>query len=72
MIFLVRCPTCYRTLSTNMDQQMEEKSRIWNNDRLTQKEKEERGKEVLDKHGHKIYCCRMRSLTTVPFADVIV
>lgn len=71
----VRCPTCGRLLGNVQIPYETELSKICNDKKLTQKEKDNEKRKLLDKMNipKEKYCCRMRVMTFDPnFEEMMV
>ena len=53
MLFYIKCPSCSRILSYNLDKYYEDLENILNDPGLKKKEKDELGSKLLDKYGYK-------------------
>lgn len=71
MLFYIRCPTCSRVISSNLDKYREELENILYDTKKTKKEKEILGGKLLDKYGFKHICCRIRIMGLIPY-DLII
>lgn len=70
MLFYVRCPTCGRVISWEMDKYYEEKERI-KHEKVNHAKKYYPEGQLLDKFGYRIICCRSRVMTTPPYHEII-
>lgn len=64
MLF-VKCPSCKTQLANKQILFEERLEEICNNEKLTEKQKNEQKKKLLDDLNLKRYCCRMRMLTYI-------
>lgn len=71
MLFYIRCPTCGRVISTNLDKYQAEIDALINNPRKTKKEKDIEGSKLLDKYGFKHICCRIRIMGLIPYHRIV-
>lgn len=71
MLFYIRCPTCGRVISNNIDKYQAEIDALINNPRKTKKEKDIEGAKLLDKYGFKHICCRIRIMGLIPYHRII-
>lgn len=60
MLFYVRCPSCGRYLSQNLDKFLEEYRVVTDDLSLTNAEKEAKLPELLKKYHYTMMCCRIR------------
>lgn len=72
MLFYIKCPSCSRILSYNLDKYYEDLENILNDPGLKKKEKDELGSKLLDKYGYKKICCRIRIMGLIPYHKIIV
>lgn len=66
MIFYIKCPSCSRGTSVNLDKLYDDYDDISNNPKLSKKEQDELVAGLLDKYNFKKYCCRARILGMLP------
>lgn len=71
MLFYVRCPSCARVLSFDLDKYYEDLNAIKNNPKLDKNQKASESSKLIDKYGYKMECCRMRILTQLEFHKII-
>ena len=72
MLFYIRCPSCGRVISTNLDKYHQDLANIQNDPNLSRNEKNEKGSELLNKYGFTEICCRIRIMGLVPYHDIVV
>lgn len=72
MLFYIKCPTCSRLLSKNLDKYFEDLDVILNDPNKTKQQKDILGSELLDKYNFKNICCRMRIMGLIPYHKIIV
>ena len=58
-----RCPTCGTSFAKRYIEWIKESDKINGNMKLSDKEKDKKRQELLDKLNFKNYCCKMRILT---------
>lgn len=71
MLFYIRCPTCSRVISSNLDQYHEDVKAILNDPKKTKKQKEKDYASLLDKYHFKSICCRIRIMGLIPYHEII-
>lgn len=71
MIPYIKCPSCSRIISTNLDKYYEDYNNILNDSTKTKKEKERLFSNLLDKFKYKMICCRIRIMGLIPYHDII-
>jgi DNA-directed RNA polymerase subunit N (RpoN/RPB10) len=71
MLFYLKCPTCSRILSKNLDKFYADREMIENDPNKTTKEKEKAFSKLLDKYGYKEICCRIRIMGLLPYHRII-
>jgi len=71
MLFYIRCPSCSRVLSFNLDRYHEDIQAVRDDPGKTKKEKEQAGADLLNKYGFKHICCRMRIMGLLPYHEII-
>ncbi|UFX99823.1 RNA polymerases subunit N [Megavirus baoshan] len=71
MLIYIKCPTCSRQLSKNLDKYLEELKNIRNNPKYGKKEKEDLGAKLLTKYGYNLICCRIRIMGLIPYHEII-
>lgn len=72
MLFYIKCPSCSRIISKELDKYQEELDAIINNPIKSKKEKDKLGSELLDKYGFKHICCRIRILGLIPYHKIVI
>ena len=72
MIFYIRCPTCGRYTSINLDKYQADLKHIREDPNLTKKEKEKLGSKLLDKYKFRHICCRIRILGLIPYHEIVL
>ncbi len=72
MLFYIRCPSCGRVISENLDKFTQERMSILNDPSKTPSQREELDAKLLDKYGYNHIHCRMRVKTQLPYHDIIV
>lgn len=72
MLFYIKCPSCSRILSYNLDKYYDDLEIIHNDPKKTKKQKEELGAKLLDKYGYKMICCRIRIMGLIPYHEIII
>lgn len=71
MLFYIKCPSCSRYISKNLDKYSLELDSIANNPTLSKVEKEEMASELLNKYGFNKICCRIRIMGLIPYHKII-
>ncbi len=72
MLFYIKCPSCSRIISENLDKYYEDYNELLENRSMTKKDKEEELSKLLIKYKIDMICCRIRVMTTPQFHDYIV
>jgi len=71
MLFYIRCG-CSRVLSANLGAYWAEREGILQDPKRSKKEKEVAAAKLLDKYGHKRYCCRSKIMGLIPYHQIVV
>lgn len=71
MLFYIKCPSCSRIISYEMDKFYNDIDDILNNPSLDKKEKEKLGASLFDKYNIKPICCRIRIMGLIPYHKII-
>lgn len=71
MLFYIKCPTCSRVISQNLDKYYEDVENIINDPKKTVREKNKLGSQLLEKYGYKHICCRIRIMGLIPYHKII-
>lgn len=71
MLFYIKCPTCSRVISADLDKYYDDVDAILDDPKKTKKQKEIDGSKLLDKYGYKNMCCRIRILGLIPYHKII-
>ena len=66
------CPTCGYCLASIQPKFEEEKENICNNPKTTEEEKEKLVTDLVNSKNLRRYCCKMRLLTYINQAELIV
>ena len=72
MLFYVKCPSCSRVISADLDKFYDDLESINDNPRTNKKEKEKLGDKLLDTYGFKHICCRIRIMGLIPYHKIII
>lgn len=72
MLFYVKCPSCSRTLSYNLDKYYADVQNILDDPTKKKAQKSELGAQLLIKYGYKMLCCRSRIMGLIPYHKIIV
>lgn len=72
MLFYIRCPSCSRVISYDLDKYYDDIENITNDPGKTKAQKNELGSKLLDKYGYKNICCRIRIMGLIPYHKIIV
>lgn len=72
MLFYIKCPSCSEIISQDLDKYYQDKDEIFNNPKLTNKQKDEMDAKLLDKYGYTKLCCRQRVKTAIPYHKIVV
>lgn len=72
MLFYIRCPTCGRIISYNLDKYYEEMENIANDPKMSKQDKDKMMSELLIKFGYKPICCRIKIMGLIPYHKIIV
>ena len=67
-----RCPSCGHSFADIEITFQEEKDKICGNTKFTQKQKNEQISKLLDKLNIKSWCCRMRVISYVDLAKIVL
>ena len=68
----ITCPTCGNLLGDRMLLYKKEMLKIDNNDKLTLKQRIKEREKLPKKFGLTRYCCIMRVISSIDYADIIV
>jgi DNA-directed RNA polymerase subunit N (RpoN/RPB10) len=68
----MKCPTCGTLLGDIQLIHEEEINKIDNNNKLSDEQKNERKKELINKYGLERYCCRTRIIGYVDIVNIII
>jgi DNA-directed RNA polymerase subunit N (RpoN/RPB10) len=71
MLFYIRCPSCSRLISQNLDKYFMDLNDIKDDPALSKSDKEEKSSKLLDKYGFTMICCRIRIMGLIPYHEVI-
>ena len=71
MLFYIKCPSCSRTLSSNLDKYFADYNAILNDPKKSKTQKESEGAELLNKYGYEMICCRIRMMGIIPAHEII-
>ena len=66
------CPTCQNLLADKQLKYEEGLQNICNNENLNDKQKQKKKEKLLDDLGLERYCCRMRMISYIDLAQIIV
>ena len=72
MLFYVKCPSCSRILSNNLDKYYDDLKAIVDDPKMSKLEKETAGSALLAKYQYKKICCRERIMGLIPYHEIIV
>ena len=72
MLFYIKCPTCSRIISYNLDKFYDDMEAIRDNPNITTKQKENSAAKLLDKYGYEMMCCRIRIMGLIPYHKIII
>lgn len=72
MLFYIRCPTCSRILSYNLDKYHEELNTIRTDPNTNKKQKEKLASALITTFGYKKICCRIRILGLIPYHEIVI
>lgn len=72
MLFYIKCPSCSRVISYDLDKYFEDLDNILNDPKKTKSQKDEEGAKLLDKYGFVYMCCRIRIMGMIPYWKIIV
>lgn len=72
MLFYIRCPTCSRIISYELDKYFEDCANIRDDPNMSQIEKQEAGAALLNKYDIRNICCRIRIMGLIPYHEIIV
>jgi DNA-directed RNA polymerase subunit N (RpoN/RPB10) len=71
MLFYIRCPSCGRVISYELDKYHDKLSQIINDPNKSKSEKEQMGAELLDEFNFRSMCCRIRIMGLLPYHEII-
>jgi DNA-directed RNA polymerase subunit N (RpoN/RPB10) len=71
MLFYIKCPSCSRIISIDLDKYYDDVENIVNDPKKTKVEKDALGAKLLDKYGYKHICCRIRIMGLIPYHKII-
>ena len=71
MLFYIRCPSCGRVISSDLDKYYADYETILNDPKKSKKQKDEAGAKLLDKYDFKHICCRIRIMGLIPYWKII-
>lgn len=72
MLFYIKCPSCSRIISFNMDKYYDDLQAIVENPNLNKKQKDEQSAQLLEKYKIDQICCRIRIMGLIPYHKIIV
>jgi len=72
MLFYIKCPSCSRILSYNLDKYTDELSAIRNDPQMDKLEKEKLAAGLLTKYNYKKICCRIRIMGLIPYHEIVI
>ena len=72
MLFYIKCPSCSRIISYDLDKYYDDLENIINDPKLSKKQKDMLGSQLLTKYGYKNICCRIRIMGLIPYHKIIV
>jgi len=72
MLFYIRCPSCSRVISFNLDKYYEDIKAILDDPKKSKKQKEDMAAQLLDKYGCVHPCCRIRIMGLIPYHEIII
>lgn len=70
MLFYIRCPSCGRVISKNIDKFYEESEAIANDPKMNKKQKDKAFSKILEPYGP--ICCKMRMMGLIPYHEIII
>ena len=72
MLFYIKCPSCSRIISYDLDKYHDDIKAIRDDPKKNQKQKDELGAKLLAKYGYDKICCRIRIMGLIPYHEIIV
>lgn len=72
MLFYLKCPSCSRVISYNLQQYCEELENIRNDTKKTNVQKGKEAAALLDKYNYTMICCRNRIMGLIPYHKITV
>jgi DNA-directed RNA polymerase subunit N (RpoN/RPB10) len=72
MLFYIKCPSCSRVISMNLDKYYASIKSISDDPKKTKKEKEAAMSKLLNDHGYRHICCRIRIMGLLPYHEIIL
>ena len=72
MLFYIKCPSCSRIISYDLDKYYDDLENIVSDPKLSKRQKDMLGSQLLDKYGFKNICCRIRIMGLIPYHKIIV
>ena len=71
MLFYIKCPSCSRIISYNLDKYYDDIKAIRENPNLNKKQKDEQASKLLTKYEITESCCRIRIMGLIPYHEII-
>ena len=71
MLFYIKCPSCSRLISADLDKYSTDLIEIRDDPVSKKNEKEKMAANLLDKYGIRQICCRIRIMGLVPYHEII-
>lgn len=71
MLFYIKCPSCSRLISRNLDKYAKDLVEIRTDPKLTEAEKNELSANLFQKYKYNMICCRARIMGLIPYHEII-
>lgn len=71
MLFYIKCPTCSRIISHDLDKYHNDMKAILDDPKKSRKQKGNDAAKLLDKYEIKHICCRIRIMGLIPYHEII-
>ncbi len=72
MLFYIKCPSCSRIISFNLDKYQADLKFILDDPNMDKKEKNAASAKLLDKYKFKKICCRIRIMGLIPYHEIVI
>lgn len=72
MLFYIKCPTCSRVISEDLDKFYDDLEAILDDPNNSSTKKDILYSKLLDKYNFKHICCRIRIMGLIPYHKIII